>query len=134
MSLSQEILRVSKNFKKPKKYSKLQISESPLRLGIFMTYRKFSRSYKNTGLRKWELIGKSLIKQINLPYKVIRSHLNGLETWKFRKMRVSRWFYDMLFSMLIAGVYSIKPMIAPTLEDIKNKLRSSAGIGGYGMG
>ena len=49
-------------------------------------------------------------------------------------MRILRWFYDMLFSMLIAGVYSIKPMIAPTLEDIKNKLRSSAGIGVYGIG
>ena len=31
-----------KNFKKRKKYSKLQISESPLRLGIFKTYKKFS--------------------------------------------------------------------------------------------
>ena len=49
-------------------------------------------------------------------------------------MRVTRWIYDLLFSILIAGVYSIKPVIVPTLEDIKNKLRSSAGIGGYGMG
>ena len=30
-----------KNFKKRKKYSKLQISESPLRLGMFKTYKKF---------------------------------------------------------------------------------------------
>ena len=49
-------------------------------------------------------------------------------------MRISGWIYDILFGMLIAGVYSMQHMIAPTLEDIKNKLRSSAGIGGYGMG
>ena len=32
-----------KNFKKRKKYSKLQISESPLGLGIFKTYWKFRK-------------------------------------------------------------------------------------------
>ena len=51
-----------------------------------------------------------------------------------RKMRLSIWLYDILIGMLMAGVYSMDHILAPTLEDIKNKLRSSGGIGGYGMG
>ena len=39
-----------------------------------------------------------------------------------------------IFGLLITGVYSVKPLIIPTLEDIKNKLKSLAGTRGYGMG
>ena len=87
-------------------------------------YRNFLKNDKNTRIKRWDLSCKDL-----------NSHLHELEFWKYRrKMRVTRWIWDLLFSLLITGVYSVKPLIMPTLEDIKNKLRSSASIGGYGMG
>ena len=49
-------------------------------------------------------------------------------------MRITDWIWDLFFGLLITGVYSVKPLIIPTLEDIKNKLKSSAGTRSYGMG
>ena len=128
----EEKIRVRKkcNFKfklkKFKKYSKSQISESPLGLGI--------SNFKSENLIKHKQYQEFQISVTPLGLGVHRTNRKFSKThnWKFRNMRILRWFYDILFSMLIAGVYSMQHMIAPTLEDIKNKLRSSAGIGGYG--
>ena len=118
--------------------SKLKVATSPQSAIISRRFdrkrvrKKYNFKFK---VEKPKKCSKSQVFELRLRLGVHKTNrkLSEIHNWRFRKRRISGWLYDILFGMLIAGVYSMQHMIAPTLEDIKNKLRSSAGIGGYGM-
>jgi len=90
------------------------------------------RKYQNNFLSKLKFWEKSKGQRFKFPLKGVG--------WKYRrKMRITNWIWDLFFGLfLVTGVYSVKPLVIPTLElvleDLKNKLKSSAGTRNYGLG
>ena len=76
-----------KNYKKHKKVSNFQIFKLPLWFKVSGEYIKSSRIKEYTRLNRWNSFGKSLINQIKIPGKVIKSNLHKLKIKQNNKIQ-----------------------------------------------